>query len=161
MVNQATVDINSFLSFKLDEEFFAANVAKVLEILEMTRITKVPKAPAYMRGVINLRGQVLPVIDTRVKFGMPMTEDTENTCIVVVEMRLEEERLNVGILVDSVDEVLELDEESILPPPSIGDKFRSEFITGMTKAEDKFLMILEVNKILSFDEKEMLKQHAE
>lgn len=159
MVNQVATDINSYLSFSLDEEYFAANVGKVLEILELTKITKVPKVPGFMRGVINLRGQVLPVVDTRIKFGLPATEATQNTCIVVVEMEMDEEHINVGILVDAVEEVLEIDDSEILPPPSIGNKFRSEFIRGMARDEEEFLMILNVDKILSFDEKQVIKEH--
>lgn len=159
MVNQVATDINSYLSFSLDDEYFAANVGKVLEILELTKITKVPKVPDFMRGVINLRGQVLPVVDTRIKFGLPPAESTQDTCIVVVEMHMDDELLNVGILVDAVEEVLEIDESEILPPPSIGSKFRSEFIYGMARSEEEFLMILNVDKILSFDEKQVIKEH--
>lgn len=160
MTAQTIADTNSYLSFKLDDELFSANVAKVLEILEMTKITKVPQVPNYMRGIINLRGQVLPVIDTKVKFGIPKSEETANTCIVVVEMVLEEKKLQVGILVDSVEEVFVLDYEKILPLPSIGSKFQADFITGMAKSDDNFIMILNIDKILSLDEKETLMHHA-
>ncbi|MFW5759899.1 MAG: chemotaxis protein CheW [Cyclobacteriaceae bacterium] len=159
MVNQIATDINSYLSFRLGEEYYAANVGKVLEIMELTKITKVPQVPGFMRGVINLRGQVLPVIDTRIKFGLAPAGATRNTCIVVVEMNLEDEQINVGILVDAVEEVLEIDDTEIMPPPSIGNKFRSEFILGMARNEEDFLMILDVDKILSFDEKQVIKEH--
>ena len=97
----------------------------------MTKITEVPKSPDYMKGVINLRGAVLPVIDTRIKFGMTPTEYTTNTCIVVMEVEMEGDMVQVGALVDSVQAVLELDEAQIQPPPSIGSKYKSEFIYGM------------------------------
>jgi purine-binding chemotaxis protein CheW len=100
---------NSFLSFKLGDEEFAAHVGKVLNILEMTRITEVPKAPEYMKGVINLRGTVLPVIDTRIKFGMSPTVYTTNTCIIVLDIEMDGESIHVGALVDSVQAVLEFD----------------------------------------------------
>jgi len=144
--------INSFLSFKLGDEEFAAHVGKVLNILEMTRITEVPKAPEYMKGVINLRGTVLPVIDTRIKFGMPATAYTTNTCIIVLDIEVDGESIHVGALVDSVQAVLEFDESQILPAPSIGSKYRSEFIEGVANVDDKFIMILNMDAVFSSDE---------
>jgi purine-binding chemotaxis protein CheW len=98
MSNETLDQINSYLSFKLGGETFAANVGKILNILEMTEITKVPKAPDYMKGVINLRGTVLPVVDTRIKFGMPPAEYTNNTCILVMEVEVDGEQVQVGDL---------------------------------------------------------------
>jgi len=145
--------LNSYLSFKLGNEIFAANVSKVLNILEMTKITKVPKAPNYMKGVINLRGTVLPVIDTRIKFGLSETVYTANTCILVLEVNVENENLQVGGLVDAVQEVLEIEDHQILPPPNIGNRFRSEFINGMYKLNDEeFLMLLDMDKVFSTDD---------
>src|SRR5512140_3614095 len=97
-----------YLTFKLDEEVFALDVAKVREILEYNSITKVPQTPAFMRGVINLRGSVVPVIDLRLKFGMSSTEDTVNTCIIVAEVQMEDEVIVLGALADSVQEVVEM-----------------------------------------------------
>lgn len=153
--------INSYLSFKLGGETFAANVGKVLNILEMTDITKVPKAPEYMKGVINLRGTVLPVVDTRIKFNMPATEYTNNTCILVMEVEVDGEHVQVGGLVDAVQAVLEIDQEDILPPPSIGSKYRSEFISGMAKIDDKFIMLLNMDRVFSSDEIINLKEKTE
>ncbi len=153
--------INSYLSFKLGGETFAANVGKVLNILEMTDITKVPKAPEYMKGVINLRGAVLPVVDTRIKFNMPATEYTSNTCILVMEVEVDGEYVQVGGLVDAVQAVLEIDQEDILPPPSIGSKYRSEFISGMAKIDDKFIMLLNMDRVFSSDEIINLKEKTE
>lgn len=151
--------LNSYLSFKLGDETFAANVSKVLNILEMTKITKVPKAPIYMKGVINLRGTVLPVVDTRVKFGMMPTEITPNTCILVLEVEVEGEGLQVGGLVDSVQEVLEIEPREIMSPPSIGSRYRSEFINGMYKREDEhFIMLLDMDKVFSSDEALFLRE---
>jgi len=145
--------LTSYLSFKLGEETFAANVSKVLNILEMTKITKVPKAPEYMKGVINLRGTVLPLIDTRVKFGMTASEFSANTCILVLDIQIENESLHIGGLVDSVQEVLEIETHQILPPPNIGSKYHSEFITGMYKVlDEQFIMILDMDKVFSVDE---------
>ncbi len=144
--------IDSYLSFKLGDEEFAAHVGKVLNILEMTKITEVPKSPDYMKGVINLRGTVLPVVDTRIKFGMTATEYTPNTCIVVMEVEMEGDTVQVGALVDAVQAVLELDEAQIQPPPSIGSKYKSEFIYGMAKVDERFIMLLDMDKVFSADE---------
>ena len=111
------VKINSYLTFKLGEEEFAAHVGKVLNILEMTKITEVPKSPDYMKGVINLRGSVLPVIDTRIKFGMTPTEYTPNTCIVVMDIDMDGDSIHVGALVDSVQAVLEIEDTQICRLP--------------------------------------------
>lgn len=149
----------SYLSFKLGEEIFAANVSKVLNILEMTKITKVPKAPAHMKGVINLRGTVLPVIDTRVKLGLSPTDVTVNTCILVLEVDVEGEILQVGALVDAVSEVLEIESEELLPPPSIGNRFKSEFINGVYKLNDEnFIMIVDMDKLFSVNETQTLNE---
>src|SRR6056297_1221586 len=121
---------NSYLTFKLGEEEFGAHVSQVLNILEMTKITEVPKSPEYMKGVINLRGMVLPVIDTRIKFSMPETEYTNNTCIIVIE----------------------IEESQIEPPPGIGSKYKSEFIYGIAKIEENFVMLLDMQKVLNAEE---------
>jgi len=153
--------INSYLSFKLGEEEFASHVSKVLSIMEMTKITKVPKSPEYMKGVINLRGQVLPVVDTRIKFGMTPTEFTKNTCIIVMEVEMEEDHVQVGALVDSVQEVLEITGDQIQPPPSIGSKYQSEFIYGMAKIDEKFIMLLDMDKVFSAQELTSLQTSTE
>jgi len=158
MTNETQININSYLSFYLGEEEFATHVNKVLNILEMTEITEVPKSPDYMKGVINLRGAVLPVIDTRVKFGMTPTEYTTNTCIVVMEVEMEGDTVQVGALVDSVQAVLELEDSQIQPPPSIGSKYKSEFIYGMAKNNEKFIMLLNMEKIFSSDDIISLKE---
>ncbi|MFP4060381.1 MAG: chemotaxis protein CheW [Bacteroidales bacterium] len=161
MSTQVATQINSYLSFKLGEEIFASNVAKVLNILEMTKITRVPRAPDYMKGVINLRGEVLPLVDTRVKFGLEVTGLTTNTCILVLDLELGGEPVKVGALVDAVQEVLEIEEDELQPPPSIGDKYRSEFISGMYQVNDNFIMILDMEKIFSTDELTELKNSTE
>jgi len=145
-------DVNTFLSFKLKDEYFATNVSKVLTILEMKPITKVPNSPTYMRGVINLRGNVLPVIDMRIKFGMPATEFTTATCIIVLNVEIEEENVQLGIIADAVDEVLEIKESEIEESPSIGTKYKNEFIQGMYKLKDGFIMLLNMNLIFNTDD---------
>jgi purine-binding chemotaxis protein CheW len=157
---EGALKINSYLTFKLGDEIFGANVGKVLNILEMTKITKVPKAPLYMKGVINLRGSVLPLIDTRIKFDLGETEYTTNTCILVLDIDLNGEAVHVGALVDSVQEVLEIDDSKIQPPPSIGSKYKSEFIEGMAKINDEFIMLLNMDLIFSTTEISLLRESA-
>lgn len=152
MKNDSLVKINSYLSFKLGDDEFAAHVGKVLNILELVKITPVPKSPEYMKGVINLRGAVLPIIDTRMKFGMSPTQFTQNTCIVVMEILMEKDTIQLGALVDSVLSVVEIEEDQIQPPPSLGSKYKSEFILGVAKVEEKFIMILDMDKVFSSDE---------
>ena len=144
--------VDSYLSFRLGHESFAVKVSKVIEILEVPHITKVPKSPAFMRGVINLRGTVLPVVDTRLKFNLKEAADTVNTCIIVFNIRFDSELMMVGALVDAVQEVFEMEEGTLMPPPSIGGKYKTEFIRGMAKKNEEFVMILEVDKIFSNDE---------
>lgn len=138
-----------YLTFKMAEEVFAFDVAKVREILEMTTITKVPQTPDFMRGVINLRGSVVPVIDLRLNFGMQCTEQTVNTCIIVVEVNLEGETLVLGVLADSVQEVVEMEPEHIEPPPQLGTRLNTAFIKGMGKVDNAFVMILDIDKVFS------------
>jgi purine-binding chemotaxis protein CheW len=161
METQAEKMINSFLSFQVGTEIFASNVSNVINILEMTKITKVPKSPEYMKGVINLRGNVLPVIDTRLKFGLPEAEYTTNTCILVLEIVSRNELLRLGAIVDNVQEVLEIHDNEIMPPPSIGTKYKTDLLTGMAKKDDHFIMILDVNKVFADNDVVNLKEMSE
>jgi len=145
----AIAETRQYLTYKLSDEVFAVDVAKVREILELTTITKVPKTPDFMRGVINLRGSVVPVVDMRLKFGMGVTGQTVNTCIVVVEVLLGEDSIVLGALADSVQEVIEMEPDSIEPPPQIGVKLDTGFIKGMGKIDDHFVMILDIDRIFS------------
>jgi purine-binding chemotaxis protein CheW len=151
-MEQENNETNSYLTFKLGNEEFGVHVSQVLNILEMARITEVPKAPDYMKGVINLRGMVLPIIDTRIKFGMPDTEYTNNTCIIVMDLEMEGKTIHIGSIVDEVLSVNEIAKNQIEPPPSIGNKYKSNFISGMAKVEEKFVMLLDMQKILSEEE---------
>jgi len=141
-----------YLTFKLDDETFAVDVAKVREILDFSTVTKVPQTPDFMRGVINLRGSVVPVVDMRLKFGMSETTKTVNTCIIVMEITLDNETAVVGALADSVQEVLELEPESIEPAPRIGTKLKTDFLVGMGKQNETFIMILNIDKVFTLDE---------
>jgi purine-binding chemotaxis protein CheW len=139
----------SYLSFRLGEEEYAANVSQVLEILEMPSITSIPHSPPYMRGVINLRGRVLPVLDTRLKFGLIVGDDTKNTSIIVLHIMLDGKKVDVGALVDSVEEVMELRDTDMEAPPTLGISFNTAFIKGMVKNRDKFIIVLDMNKVFS------------
>ncbi|NTV49643.1 MAG: chemotaxis protein CheW [Geobacteraceae bacterium] len=141
-----------YLTFNLSDEVFAVDVGRVREILEITSITKVPQTPEFMRGVINLRGSVVPVIDMRLKFGMSETERTVNTCIVVVEVDMDGESIVLGALADSVQEVIEMEASQIEAAPHIGTHLNTDFIKGMGKHNERFVMILDIDKIFSGDE---------
>jgi purine-binding chemotaxis protein CheW len=145
-------DTRQYLTFQLGEEVFGLDVSHVREILEFTTVTKVPRTPEYMRGVINLRGSVVPVVDMRLKFGLEQTEKTVNTCIVVMEVSFDAETTVVGALVDSVQEVFELEPNEIEPAPRIGTQVRTEFIKGMGKKDGRFIILLDVGRVFSSDE---------
>lgn len=153
--------LQSFLSFKLGEENFAIHVMKIMEILEVPKITKVPHAPNFLKGVINLRGAVLPVVDGRIKFGMTPIEFTINTCILVLKITVGEENVMVGALVDSVSEVFEIESGKIQPSPSIGTKYRADFIQGMIKENDRFMMLLNIDNVFSSSELESITESKE
>ena len=140
-------ETRQYLTFKLADEIFAVDVAKVREILEWTTITKVPQTPEYMCGVINLRGSVVPVIDLKHKFGMAATAKTVNTCIIVVEVLQDNETIVLGALADSVQEVFELEPEKIEPAPRIGTNLNTDFLHGMGKHNDNFIMILDIDRV--------------
>ncbi len=150
-----------YLTFRLGQETFAVDVAKVREILDVVTITKVPQTPDFMRGVINLRGSVVPVVDMKLKFGMEATEKTVNTCIVVLEVFIDDETTIVGALADSVQEVVELDPSQIEPPPRIGMKLSIDFIKGMGKLNDEFVIILDTDRVFSFEEVAILAEMSD
>jgi purine-binding chemotaxis protein CheW len=145
-----------YLSFMLGDEVFALDIGKVREVLDFTAATKVPQTPDYMRGVINLRGGVVPVIDMRLKFGMTMTEKTVNTCVIITEVMLEEESVIIGALSDSVKEVFDLEPTDIEPAPRIGTQIRTDFLKGMGKKDGEFILILDVDKVFSTEELAMV-----
>ncbi|MBF0136274.1 MAG: chemotaxis protein CheW [Magnetococcus sp. DMHC-1] len=147
-----------YLTFMLDSEIFAVDIAKVREVLEYTNITKVPRTPEFMCGIINLRGSVVPVVDMRLKFSMEQSERTVNTCIIIVEIVQDDEVSEIGALADSVKEVMELEHNKIEPPPKIGTKLRSDFLKGMGKHNDQFIMILDINRIFSNEELSSMQQ---
>jgi len=145
-------ETRQYLTFKLGDDVFGVDVATVREVLDFTTITEIPRTPEFMRGVINLRGSVVPVVDLRLCFEMPKTIKTINTCIVVVEILLDGESFVIGALADSVEEVIDLEPEQIQPSPRIGTQIRTEFIRGMGKRDSKFIMILDIDRVFSVDE---------
>lgn len=145
-------ETRQYLTFKLGEEVFALEVTKVREVLDFTTITKVPRTPDYMRGIINLRGSVVPVLDLRLAFGLTKTEKTVNTCIIVMEIVFENETTILGALADSVEEVIDLDPEQIQPAPKVGTRYKTEFIKGIGKRDTQFIILLDVDKVFSAEQ---------
>ncbi|QTA81592.1 Chemotaxis protein [Desulfonema limicola] len=145
-------ETGQYLTFKLADEIFAINVIQVREVLDLSTITKVPGTPDFMRGVINVRGSVVPVMDLRLKFGLTKTENTLDTRIVVMELSLEGEITVLGTLADSVNEVIDLESSQIEPPPKIGLRWKTEFIKGIGKRNDMFIIILDIDRVFSSDE---------
>lgn len=148
----AITETRQYLTFRLGNEIFATEVAKVREVLDFTTITQIPRTPDFMTGVINLRGSVVPVVDLRLCFEMSKTEKTRNTCIVVVEILLDNESIIIGALADSVEEVIDLGAEQIEPAPKIGTHIRTDFIKGMGKRDAEFIMILDIDRVFSAEE---------
>lgn len=145
-------ETRQYITFKLGDELFAIDVAQVREVLEVSQITKVPTAPAHMRGVVNVRGQATPVVDLRLRFGLPAVTDSVHTRIIVMELSVDGEPTVLGGLADSVHEVIELDAANINPPPRIAMRWRADFIQGLGKRGDDFIIILDVNAVFSSDE---------
>jgi purine-binding chemotaxis protein CheW len=152
MAETGIVQATQYLTFGLGEEVFGLEIAQVREVLDYTPITRVPRMPGFMRGVINLRGAVVPVVDLRLKFGMSETERSVNTCIIIVEIDLEGERTVLGALADSVREVIDLEQGQIEPAPRIGTSLRAEFIRGMGKRDEGFIILLDVDRVFSTQE---------
>jgi purine-binding chemotaxis protein CheW len=143
---------SQYLTFRLGAEMFALDVSNVREVLDFTAITKVPRAPQFMRGVINVRGSVVPVVDLHIKFGMPVTERTVDTRIVVMEIELDGEITVIGALADAVQNVMEIDPAQIEKTPAIGTDWDRDLIKGIGKHDDRFIMILDVNRLFSTKE---------
>ena len=150
-----------YVTFQLSSELFGVEVIRTREILALVPVTKVPQTPDYLLGVINLRGQVVPVVDLRVKLGLPAKELGQETCIIVMEVQVEGEVLIVGGLVDAVREVLELNDGQIEPAPRMGLKLRTEFIAGMGKLDGQFIILLNIDRVFATDELAVLQAAEE
>ncbi|MDO9190529.1 MAG: chemotaxis protein CheW [Sulfurimicrobium sp.] len=149
-------EAQQYLTFTLGGEMFAIAILNIKEIIEYGSLTTVPMMPEFVRGVINLRGRVVPVIDLSVRFGRQASEATKRTCNVIIEVQAEDETIDIGIVVDAVSEVLEIPASDIEPAPAFGAKIRADFISGMGKVNGKFVIILGLEKVLSVDEMAML-----
>ena len=145
-----------YLTFTLHSEMFAVGILNVKEIIEYGNLTEIPMMPSFIRGVINLRGAVVPVIDLSCRFGNQITEVSKRTCIVIVEVQEGDYKHDIGIMVDAVSEVIEIAAREIEPAPSFGAKIRADFIHGMGKVAGKFVILLNIVKVLSVDEIAML-----
>lgn len=141
-----------YLTFNLGNEGYGLEILKVQEIIGMQEITKIPRTPDYVKGVINLRGKVIPIIDLRSKFGMPEQELTRKTCIIVVQVQRGESALIMGIVVDEVSEVLNISGDQIEAAPSLGTNVDTHFILGMAKTESAVKILLDIDKVLSAEE---------
>jgi purine-binding chemotaxis protein CheW len=150
-----------FLTFMLGGETFAMGILAVKEIIEYSTLTEVPMMPPSVRGVINLRGAVVPVVDLAVRFGRTSGAVTRRTCIVIAEISLNDTRQDVGVVVDAVNEVLEISPEKIEPPPAFGTRIRTDFIQGMGNINNRFVILLDLNQVLSLDELADVAEQAE
>jgi purine-binding chemotaxis protein CheW len=160
METNEILQTNQFFTFMLEKEIFAIDISQIKEVLEFTHITKVPQTPDMMKGVINLRGSVVPVIDMRLKFEMGEIEKTVDTCIVIIEIMIDGNTTMIGALVDAVKEVMDLDSDQIEPSPKIGTQLNTEYIKGMGKHDEQFIIILDIDKIFSHTDLEMVQQAA-
>jgi purine-binding chemotaxis protein CheW len=152
-------ETTQYLSFNLDEEVFALDISKVREVLEFTAVTKVPQTPDFMRGVINLRGGVVPVVDMKLKFRMGVTEKSVNTCVIITDVTIGDDTVVIGAIADSVDEVFDLEPDQIELAPKIGTQLNTEFLKGMGKKNEEFILILDIDKVFAISELEAVKKH--
>lgn len=152
---------NQYLTFKLENEYYALNVGRVQEVLELSQVTKIPRMPDYMKGVVNIRGRVLPVVDLRLKFGMPEAEDTVDTAIIVAEVSAGESTVTVGCRADAVDQVVDIAPENVQPAPRVGTSVSAEFIEGIGKLDEQFVILLDVDAVFEQDELEIVESGTE
>jgi purine-binding chemotaxis protein CheW len=149
---------NTFLSFRIGKETFAVSVQKALEVLEKQYITVVPNVPSYVEGVINFRGKIIPVIDTRLKFNLPKRAENEKFVVIVFDLLVDEKKMIIGAMADSVHDVIAFDEANILEVPELGFNYNADFILGMLKNENSFTMILDIDMVFSADEVNLIKK---
>jgi purine-binding chemotaxis protein CheW len=155
-MNPEDMEVNQYLTFMLDRETYAIDINRVREVLDMPRITHVPNMPDFMRGVINLRGGVVPVIDLRCKFHLEPVADTVQTCIIIIEISLDGASTLLGAVADSVREVMRLEDMRLVPPPRLGNRLKTEFIRGMINRDNEFIIVLDVMRVFSIEELEAL-----
>jgi len=151
-IEAVTIKTGKYLTFTLKDEEYGIGILRVKEIIGMMQVTSIPRSPDFVKGVINLRGKVIPVIDFRIKFSMDSVPYTERTCIIVVEIDSDDTTVLIGIVVDSVSEVLNIGEEDIAPPPQFGTSLNTSYILGMAKIEGSVKILLDIDKILNQEE---------
>jgi len=154
----ATAQAGKYLTFALANEIYGLQILKVQEIIGMMTVTRVPRTPDFIRGVINLRGKVIPVVDLRRKFGLEDHKDTEKTCIIVVQIAQAQRQTTMGILVDEVSEVINITAEQIEPTPEFGAAVDTAFILGMGKVGQKVLTLLDIDRVLSTSEVSVIQE---
>jgi purine-binding chemotaxis protein CheW len=159
--SNAQAQAGLYLTFTLGDETYGLEILRVQEIIGIQPVTAVPKLPGFVRGVINLRGKVIPVVDLRLKFGMPGAEDTNRTCIVVLQVMSEGQEITMGVVVDEVREVSDITADQIEAPPAFGATIDTRFISGMGKLSDRVVMLLDVDRVMSSDEMTMVTQAAQ
>lgn len=153
--------VNSYISFLLGDDTYAIEVSKVLEVLEIQKITHLPNTLRFIRGIINFRNEVVPVIDTNVKIRLPATIETEKTVIIIVEIEYENNPLIIGMMADGVQDVIQIAEDSIKTTPSIGKDIGKQFVRGMLIGEKGFIMVMDLDKVFADDELDILSEHAQ
>ncbi|HUX06031.1 MAG TPA: chemotaxis protein CheW [Acidobacteriota bacterium] len=150
-----------YLTFTLGDEVYGLEILKVQEIIGMMSVTRVPRTPDFIRGVINLRGKVIPVVDLRIKFGLDAKDDTEKTVIIVVQVIRDSQPVTMGTIVDEVSEVMDIEAGQIEPPPQLGADVDTDFILGMGKIADKVVMLLDADKVLTGTEIELIDKFSQ
>jgi purine-binding chemotaxis protein CheW len=148
----------TYLSFIVGDELYAVNVSKVLEVLEKQTIYRVPNAPGYIKGIINFRGDVVPVFETRDKFNLPGRDENASYVIIVLDLSGENEKFRIGTVVDRVKDVLEIDDDQIKAVPVMSKEYKSEFLYGICKLQDKFILLLDVEKVFTGEELQQLSE---
>jgi purine-binding chemotaxis protein CheW len=149
---------NTFLSFYIGNEQYAINVIKVLEVLEKQHITRVPNAPAYIMGIINFRGEVVPVFETRIRFNLEGRSETDSYVIVVIDLLHENETLRIGAIVDRVKDVINIDDKDIKPVPPMSREYNTGFLQGIFKLNNEFILLLDVDNLFSSEEISVLEE---
>lgn len=149
-----------YITFKMGDELFAIDVQYVREVIDLSPIARVPTAPAHLRGVVNVRGKAVPVVDLRRKFGLPDIPATVHTRILILALTVDRETYVVGGLADSVHDVIELDPKDLAPPPRLATRWRSEVITGLLQRDGEFIMMLDVQRVFELDDLTLLESQA-
>jgi purine-binding chemotaxis protein CheW len=152
MATNQTDAQTTYLSFMIGDERFAVNVSRVLEVLQKQVVTPVPNSPDYFNGVINFRGEIIPVVDTRVKFNLPVTGYDDKHVIIVIEIQLEKEAIITGAIADRVKDVINISEQEIMPVPRMSNQFRTDFFTGIVKRDEGFILIINFDRLIMSDE---------